>query len=83
MTLEFVRMPPEAVISWLTVTSVFAMPWYSAAVRFAVVPRPPRMALSTPDCCELKFGRYEPMENADSGVWAAIDDLSVVTVDPA
>ena len=41
------------------------------------------MALSTLDCCELKLARYDPMENAASGVWAAMDDLSVVTVEPA
>ena len=39
--------------------------------------------MSTPDCCESKLARYDPMENAASGVWAAMEDLSVVTVEPA
>ena len=40
---------------------------------FTEVPRVPRIALRTVDCCESKVARNDPMEKPASGVTAAME----------
>ena len=43
-------------------------------MTLAVVPIVDRMSLSTAVCCAFMLVRYDPMEKADSGVTAAMED---------
>ena len=77
ITLDAVSRPPDAVMSWLTVTSVLAKPTYPAELMLTPVPSVPSTASRTVTCWEviLVGVRYEPMENPASGVMAAIEVL--------